>query len=303
MNWLLLIIKTGLNFLLMLILVFFIYQALPSSPVDIFISKASQFTPSQPLNPKQKANLIRDWGNEGSAFEKLSRFLLRVARGDLGKSIYSARPVTSALADCIPTTFYLAFFSLGFSLAFGIVVGFWIAYRHRLSLFSKADWMNQFLLCLPPFSIGSLLFIYSPIDLPKGLIVFICVLAAFPVLAFQIRDRLQELHQTTFSQMARSKGLSWFQIYQKHFLVACFPTLFSFLPLWWSLFFGTTVMIEPLFGVRGLGTLTLESLRNQDVPVLLGISLLVGSVRIILGGFRDLLFFSKFRPFLGKGIL
>lgn len=298
MRWIAPIGQMLASLVTMVTLIFLIYQALPSSPVDALISRFSQGGAIQRINPEQTAKLREELGLEGNLPQRLSSFLLQLVRGNLGNSLFSTEPVTQLIAHHLIPTLKISFFSMFLTFVGGLGLGFFLANRSRNRISLHWDGLAQVLLCLPPFALGSLLFATPFFNYPILAASCVCSVALFPHLAFQIRDRLMTLHQERFTQVARAKGLSWPQLYRKHLGIACLPTLLSFLPFAWSFFFGTTILIEPIFGVSGLGSLAMQSLRNQDAPVLLGISIFAGCIRLLLSGLRDLIFTLTFKPFL-----
>jgi len=273
MKVLVLAVKFIVSLFFMTSLIVCIYRALPSSPVDVLVSR---FDGARPMAIKT---------------ETLNNF---------GESLFTGQPVLQVLSERLIPTFLLASFSLCLSMILGLTVGLWLAFRHRFTALSKSDWLTQIILCIPPFSLASFFLVFSPVSLPFFFTCLVCSLSSFPYLAFQIRDKVIQLQNSPLNQAALSKGLTTSQIYRHHFLIACLPILLSFLPLWWGLFFGTSVIIEPIFGIRGLGALTLESLRNQDLPVLLAVSILTGVIRLCFSAIRDLFFQIRFNHLIGE---
>jgi peptide/nickel transport system permease protein len=57
-----------------------------------------------------------------------------------------------------------------------------------------------------------------------------------------------------------------------------------------ALLFGSAVFVERVFGLPGLGTLLTSALRGRDLPVILGVTLVVATVIIVLTLVADLLY-------------
>jgi peptide/nickel transport system permease protein len=53
---------------------------------------------------------------------------------------------------------------------------------------------------------------------------------------------------------------------------------------------GSTVITETVFNLRGLGLLTIQSIRQQDLPVILGVTLVAALALVIANFVVDILY-------------
>ncbi|NDD04617.1 MAG: ABC transporter permease subunit [Proteobacteria bacterium] len=107
-------------------------------------------------------------------------------------------------------------------------------------------------------------------------------------MASLIQQRLAQEEREPYAKAVIAKGLSRRQFYLRHLSRPCLEVTVSILPLWWGLFFGASLVVEPIFRIQGLGFLAVEAFRNQDLPILIGITLVIGGGRIILSNLREL---------------
>src|SRR5262249_59535071 len=83
------------------ILVFAIVHLLPGDLVLVMLSGAN-------ATPEQVAELRAQMHFDDPLIAQYARFLGRAAAGDLGRSIFSKRPVVDEIADQLPSTLELA---------------------------------------------------------------------------------------------------------------------------------------------------------------------------------------------------
>ncbi len=100
-------------------------------------------------------------------------------------------------------------------------------------------------------------------------------------------DEIKKQYVTT----ARAKGLSERQVLYGHvfrnamlIVIAGFPSLFL------GIFFGSSVIIETLFSLDGLGRMGFEAALQRDYPVIFGTLFVFGLVGLVVGILSDLMY-------------
>lgn len=272
---------------LMIGAIFLVYEMLPSQTVDILFAKVASVSTQVEHTKEQRSYLEQELGLNKPLAQRFIGFLKGLTHLDLGNSILSRQPVSLLIARQAPQTLLLCLLSIGLALPLGFLGGLLLAYfSDRGSIFLFRGFVTSFL-CIPSFTLASALFVFSFSVSPWIPALLVYLLALVPYLSLLIQDRFLEEEKKPYYRAALSKGLSRWSVFFKHLSPSCIATMLAFLPLGWSLFWGAALIVEPIFRINGLGLLAFESLRNQDLPVLLGISLLVGVSRLILGGLRD----------------
>ena len=104
------------------LVVFAIVHLLPGDPVLVMLSGAN-------ATPEQVAELRAQLRFEDPLAVQYARFLRRALVGDLGRSIYSKRPVAEEIADQLPSTLELAAAAIAIAVAMGLVLGILAALR------------------------------------------------------------------------------------------------------------------------------------------------------------------------------
>jgi len=288
-------LRLGTGCLLLATCLFFIFQSLASDSLNVLIEKQSGFSLTPQVQESQRSALRSRLGLNQSLGKQLGSFYHQLVTGQMGVSLWTGQSVGKLIVKQAGITSLLALGSLLFFILVGTVWGFLQALLGPSSsapgFFLKS--LNTLFLCFPGFALASALFRFTHSISPEFLALIIYTAVTSPTLASLVRDRLLEEESKTYAQAAKARGLSRFLLLRKHLLAPCVPTLLSLIPWWWSAYVGTSIVIEPLFRISGLGLLAFEAFRNQDPNVLLGISLCFGWVRLLLGSIRDL-FFLRF---------
>jgi peptide/nickel transport system permease protein len=227
--------------------------------------------------------------------------LLAAVQGDLGQSVQTGQPVTSAIGQVMASTIQLSVASL----VLAIVCGGGLAV---LATYTRASWLRNALLSLPPvaislptFWIGLLLIQVLSFQLglfpamgDDGLaaLVLPAITLALPVTAMiaQVLARsLQEAALEPYVVTARAKGISRTAVHLRHVLRnATLPALTVVGLVAGNLLAGS-VIVETVFSRPGVGQLTVEAVTMQDLPIVLGVVVLGAVVFITANLIVDLI--------------
>lgn len=273
-------------------LVFSLYWTVPSDPVAGILNRSSlTFLHSPPVPPLRYT--------PGPFWEQARIFYEHILDGTWGVSFWTGSPVFRLILNRAPDSLWTALCSLFVTYCLGIGLAYLqLGATHRAFRFF-ARCSIAVLLSIPAFCTCILLFILSPVGISHLLAVLVYSLSAAPYLAVLLYTHLKAETQTSYFQAALAKGLDLRQGIRRHLLPSMVGQLLAYLPFWWALWVGTSLVIEPILQIPGMGLLAFESFRNQDVAVLLGLALFYGSVRILLGALRDSLFALTHEKWLG----
>jgi peptide/nickel transport system permease protein len=111
-----------------------------------------------------------------------------------------------------------------------------------------------------------------------------------------IRATVLETMEEDWVRTARAKGASEFQILHRHVLRNSLLVVVTMLGMDLGLamigtvLMGGAVFVERVYGLPGLGNMTLAALPNRDLPVITGVVLFVTSVIVVLNLIVDLVY-------------
>jgi len=237
-------------------------------------------------------------------------WLGRVARGDLGESLWTKRPVLEEIGQRLPITFELAMFGLFFALLIVIPVGLISAARQDtiqdyiarsaaiLGLSVPGFWLATLLIVLPaiwwgwrPVS-GFVEFARDPVGHVTQLLLpaLILGIATGAALMRLTRGMLLEVLRQDYVRTAWAKGLSERVIVMKHGLRNAIIPVVTLLGTQLPQVIGGTVIIETVFGLPGMSRFLFDAINQRDYPVIQGVNLVVISLIVLINLTIDALY-------------
>lgn len=228
-------------------------------------------------------------------------YLGNLFQGDLGQSYRLRIPVSEAIGQQIGATGMLAAAAtvLALPLTFAVAV---LSAQRSNSVRSLVSGVEVVLAATPTFIIGfALLIVFSftlqwfPIGGDNGFSALILpaltlALAVFGTLSQVFRNELEDVLEQPFILTARARGMRDLPVRVLHAVRhAAIPvmTLSGFVV---ASLLGGSVIVETLFSRQGIGALTLASVYNKDLPVIIGIVLLCAAVYVVVNLIIDLLY-------------
>jgi len=211
----------------------------------------------------------------------------------LGYSFRNSEAVTTAIARSIPVTASIAVGAAVIWLVTGVLTGVLSALK-KGSVFDRGTMAVALAgMSLPIYFTGLLalsLISYKwevidniryvgitddPLMWARNLLLaWICLAFLYAaVYARFTRASVLETAGEDFIRTARAKGLSERRVIAKHLLRPALTPILTILGLDVGLLLGGAVLTEKTFGMPGLGTLAINAVLQQDLPVLLGVTL------------------------------
>jgi len=237
-------------------------------------------------------------------------WLGRVARGDLGESLWTKRPVLEEIGQRLPVTFELAFFGLFFALLIALPVGVISAARQDtlsdyfarslaiLGLSVPAFWLATLLIVLPAIwwgwrpVTGFVEFSRDPVGHVTQLLLPAVILgiATGAALMRLTRGMLLEVLRQDYVRTAWAKGLAERVIVMKHGLRNAIIPVVTLLGTQLPQIIGGTVIIETVFGLPGMSRFLFDAINQRDYPVIQGVNLVVVSLIVVVNLTVDTLY-------------
>ncbi|HEY8527580.1 MAG TPA: ABC transporter permease [Acidimicrobiales bacterium] len=224
-----------------------------------------------------------------------------VVRLDFGDSLYSHEPITDELAERLPVTLGLAALVFGLAVPVALLVGVAGGLRPG-SLLDRALMVGSgAFLAVPPFWIALVLVTLFAVRLgwlpPFGYVELradpgewfrrmimpaaALALGMAAVLARQVRGGLADVMQAPYIRTAWAKGGSTRQVVVGHALKGSAMPAVTVLGLQVGVVLGSSVIIERIFTIPGLGTYLLEAVNAQDLPVVQGVALVFVVIHVV----------------------
>jgi len=280
---------------------FALVHVIPGDPALVMLGEG---------NPQALAGLRAQLGLDKPLVVRYGEWLGRVARGDLGESLYNRTRVSEELVWRLPTTLALVVLALCFSIGVGIPAGLlsaafrnsWIDHAARLltlvSLSVPSFWLGLMLIILFSLKLDLLPIVgYEPItrDFWGGLRFLILPSAALgtylaALLTRLTRSSMLEVLGQDYVRTARAKGLRDTVVLMRHALRNALIPIVTVIGINVGILLGGSAVIETVFVLPGVGQLVVRSLYNRDLPVIQGLILYVAVIYVLVNLLVDLLY-------------
>jgi peptide/nickel transport system permease protein len=276
--------------------VFLSVHFLPGDVISQLIGPDVQY-----VNAETRAAMERRFGLEKSLPQQYLLWGEDLARGSLGRSLISGRPITWDLAARIPVTFELSLLGLGISLMIALPIGGLAATRQDSLIDYVARSLSILALAIPAFWLGLLAITYGfilfhwtpplhyealwehPIANLRIMWVPALILGTFlgsSVMRFTRTAMLEVLRQD-YVRTARAKGLAEAAVMARHALRNALIPVVTVIGLQVPLLVGGTVVLEQIFSIPGMGSYLLSSTQQRDYPVVQSIVLITAVVVVV----------------------
>jgi len=295
--------------LLFTVLVLFAVSIIVFSAVRVIPGDVCRIVLATPNVDAQQCNSIRKGlGLDKPVVVQYGNYIGGVLHGDFGTALISKRKVWPEIRSRIPLTLELAALATIFALVLALPIGVISALRRD----TAADYGLRLLtigwLSIPGFWLGTMLIIfpakwwgYSP---PVGYVDFwkeplknvhqlylpaiALGLALSASLARITRSSMLEVLRQDYVRTARAKGLVERVVVIRHTLKNAMIPVVTLFAVQFGTLLGGTVVLESIFSLPGLGTLTLGSVLIKDYPVVQGLVLFFATVLVLINLLVDI---------------
>ena len=241
-------------------------------------------------------------------------FIDGLLHGNLGYSYFNQEAVTTMLKQDLPPTNSLVIGGVILWLVAGLTVGIISATRAR-SLFDRASSVAVLIgLSMPVFVIGELLILVVFVPLNKHGITWIqtgysgisngfltwmghmilpwIALAAVQAAVYTrlMRGQLLDTMGEDYIRTARAKGLSERRVTFKHGVRSALTPVVSQLGVDMGQLLGGVVVVEAVFGLGGLGQVSVQAIDTDNLPVIIGFVIFAAAFVVVANIIVDLLY-------------
>jgi peptide/nickel transport system permease protein len=312
------LLAAALILLVISVITFFIFFALPSDPALLACGKT--------CSPSRLAEIKHSLGLDQSTAMQFWDFFkgLFVGReyGDqslkincaapcLGISFQTDIPVLTTLLQDFPADLSLGLGAAVIFLILGLGLGTLAAVRRGKAADKIAVGAALFGVSLQIYFVGLLLLYlfvdkwqilpaagYTPLTQDpaawfQGLILpWVTLVILYLALYTRLtRSSMLEVFAEDYMRTARAKGLRTGKVVLKHGLRAAITPIITIFGMdVGSLIGGSAVITESVFGINGIGKLAVNSVQNYDLPVILGTTLFAATFVVIANVIVDLVY-------------
>jgi ABC-type dipeptide/oligopeptide/nickel transport system permease component len=275
-----------------LVVAFLVLQVVPGDPVQAMVGERADSATVARL----RAQLHLD----EPLIKRFGIYVGDIAKGDLGRSYITDRPISRDIKERFPKTLQLAGAAMLLAAILGVTLGILsaakpggIADRFALGLAYigisfPVYWVGLLLILLfavtlhwlPPSGFGGIKFLILP-ALTLGM-------RSIAFLARMTRSAMLDALNSDFIRTARAKGLREGMITLRHgFRNALIPVI-TVLGLDFGAYLTGSILTETIFGWPGIGRYVVNAISRRDLPAIQGSVLFLSTVFVLVNLLTDL---------------
>jgi peptide/nickel transport system permease protein len=289
------------------VVVFVMFFVTPHDPARLLAGR--QASASEITAIRQHLGLDRP------VLEQYFTWVGKLLHGDLGFSYRTSQPVTTLLATRLPVTASLAFGAAIIWLVLGVSAGVLAAIKPRTIADRTVTFFALFFYSMPTFLLG-LLFLFflfyklytagfhlfpgggyvpltqDPIAWADHLILpwFTYALVSAAVYSRLTRGTMIDVLGEDYIRTARSKGISEGRVIVRHALRSALTPVVTQFGIDLGTLLGGAIITENVFGLPGLGQLAVQSITDQNLPVIIGIVIVASFFIVVANILVDLVY-------------
>jgi len=287
------------------IVTFFLIRVVPGDPVVVKL-RADGASVSQETIQAERKRL----GLDKPLLVQFQDYMLGLATGDLGKSLWTERPVLDEIATRFPVSLQIAIMATIIAVLIAVPLGTlsalyrdtWIDYLVRIiavaGLAIPSFWLGMLMILtslalfkwLPP--IGYVSIFEDPVKNITGLIMpAVSVGYRYAAVATRMmRSALLEVLREDYIRTARAKGVYRSLVVRRHALSNAMLPVVTVVGLEFAFLIGGLVVTEQVFNINGIGKLFVDATTRGDFTLIQGLILLIALIFVVVNLLVDLLY-------------
>ncbi len=276
------------------LILFIMLNVVPGDPVTVMMREH--------IKPELIEVFKERMGLNEPIFVQFGKYVLNALRGDFGMSYKLKRDVSALILEAFPHTIKLAIYAALVAWFIGIPAGIFSAVKQN-TLVDRAFMSFSLMgVSLPVFWAGLLMQYLFAFKLgwlpvtgyysPKYYVLPAIVLGwqSAGTIARLTRSNLLEVMKNDYIRTARAKGLGEAVVVVSHALKNAMLPVVTMMAMQVAGLLGGAVMTESIFGIPGLGRITVDAMGTRDMPLLQGSVLFITAIIIIGNMVADLLY-------------
>jgi len=283
------------------IIVFFMIHLIPGDPARTILGIHA--------TPRAVALLHQEWGLNRPLASQYWLFIDRLLHGNLGQSLYYGQPATGLIAGRLPATIWLIVYAAVLAIAISVPLAMLAASRRNGIRDHIVRAVPLFGLGMPAFWVGLLLQYGLALSLHAFPVTgygsgiaghlrsmflpsLTVAIGLAPVVIRSLRASMLSVLGAEYIVTARSKGVTGRRLFVRHVLRNAIIPAVTVLGINIGFLIGSTLIVENVFAIPGIGSLMIQSIFNRDFPVVQGITLVFGVLVVLVNLLTDIAYAS-----------
>ena len=290
-----------ITLLIVSFLAFLAFTIIPGDPTTRILGTEA--------TPERVAQLRELYGLDKPFFQRYFGWLTDFVKGDFGTSYVYSMPVREMLGDKLPTTGLLVLLTFTLTVLLSIPLGIAVGHVKNNVLDKIIAALDQFIMSIPTFFVGVLICYLFGITLRLFVpgqfvsyktsfggclqyLIFPALSIAIPKAAMTIKmlrgSILDELSKD-YVRTARSRGNLRSAIINRHVVRNALIPVITFLAVSMAEIVTSSIIIEQIFTIPGIGRLMLASINSRDFPVVQAIVVILAAWIVSVNFLADIL--------------
>jgi peptide/nickel transport system permease protein len=286
--------------LIVAVLVFLLLRLTPGDPATIIAGDAA--------SPENVAKIRENLGLSKPLLTQFGIWFGNLLAGDLGESYFFKMKVSTLIGQRIEPTLALSFCTIVIAVLVAVPLGVLAAWK-------QGSWLDRALMgfsvmgfSIPVFVLGYILIWLVSLKLGwlpvqgyqriadgfgpflKHLILPSVTLSVIYIalIARVTRASVQDVLSEDYIRTARAKGLPEIRVLISHALVNAAVPIVTVIGIGIALLIGGVVVTESVYGIPGLGRLTVDAVLARDFPTIQGVILFFSFIYVLINLLVDL---------------
>ncbi|MBQ6662059.1 MAG: ABC transporter permease [Firmicutes bacterium] len=286
--------QTVIVIILVTLLTFVLINIAPGDPAQVMLAKRA--------DEATIARVRAELGLDQPYHVQYLRFLNGLLHGDFGNSYFQKEPVLRIVVRAMKITLRLGALALLLSVGIGLLNG-------TLAAVFRGKWVDRFLMFLAMIGVSAPVFWLAVIlqlflglhfkllpisgqEAPGWMIMpVICLGVSHGASSARlVRTNMIEALNQDYVRTARSKGLSEVVVVGKHVLKNAGISIVTLVGMQLRSMISGAMVVETVFGLRGLGSVSYNAVTARDIPLIQGCVLYTAIVYVIINLVIDLIY-------------
>jgi peptide/nickel transport system permease protein len=288
------------------VIVFFMIRLVPGDAVAIMLGANTEVT------PERMADLRARIGLDRPIVEQYLRWIGAALAGDLGRSLWTGRPVLDEIAVHVWPTLQLTLLSLAIGAGLAVPAGCLMAKLRGRTADAVMRVVTVVGLTVPNFWLGIVMILTLATLAPTlqalgyvpfagdpwgnlGRLILPAIALSLPILANLsrlLRSAMLDALAQDYIRTARAKGASETSVLYRHALRNALIPFVTSVGIMTGYLLGGAIVVEQVFAIPGLGRLILGAIGERNYPLLQATILLVTSGFVLINFLVDLLYLA-----------
>ncbi len=278
------------------LVVFFMIHLVPGDPARTLLGTRA--------TEEGVAALRAALGLDEPLWQQYLHFLGQLLRGNLGESLFYKAPVNELVMERLPATLWLLVAATVISVLISVPLAVLAASRRGTVTDQTIRAVPLVGLGMPSFWVGIMLILLlslkaglfpvsgfgtTPLEHLHSIILpgLTVALALTPILVRSLRTSMIGVLDSDYVVTANAKGLRHSRVILSHTLRNAAVSSVTVLGVNIAYLVGSTLVVERVFALPGLGTLMLDGIFNRDFAVVQGVTLVFAIMVVVINLLTD----------------